>query len=347
MSAAEPPIPMARSEAAGVARAGVLYGLAAYLSWGVAPLYFKIVVARAPALEVVAHRVLWSAVFLVGLVIFRRQWPALRRVILDSPRVLAVLAGTTMLISINWFVFIRVHETDHVLHASLGYFINPLISVALGFAILRERLRPMQVAGVVLAAVAVAYLTIASGEVPLLALVLATTFAIYGLIRKVVAVEAMVGLTIETLLLAPFCAGYLVWAGIEGRGAFGVQSRATDLLLLAGGIVTALPLLWFTCAARRLRLVTVGFLQYLAPSGQFLIAVLVFREPLSADRLTAFIIIWIALAVYSVDAWRTATRREGREGPGGDALCADMIEPAPAQRGSGVPELSSSEASRT
>lgn len=346
MSAGESPSPMARRDAAAVARAGVLYGLAAYLSWGVAPLYFKIVVARAPSLEVVAHRVLWSAVFLVGLVIFRGQWPALRRVLFASPRVLAVLVATTSLISVNWFVFIKVHETDQVLHASLGYFINPLISVALGFAILRERLRLVQVVSVALAALAVAYLTIASGEVPLLALVLAVTFALYGLIRKIVAVEAMVGLTVETLLLAPLCIAFLLWAGVEGRGAFGVQSRGTDALLLAGGIVTALPLLWFTCAARRLRLVTVGFLQYLAPSGQFLIAVLIFREPLSTHRLAAFIIIWIALALYSVDAWRAAKRPESGGPPGGDNRGADIIEPAPTQRGEGAPQRHSSEASR-
>ena len=300
-----------RSDAAATARAGVFYGLAAYLSWGVAPLYFKVVIRHASAWEVLAHRVLWSSVFLLGLIVIRGQGAALRRALFQAPRVLLVLIFTTMLISVNWFVFIWVHETDQVLQASLGYFINPLLSVVLGFVILRERLRRMQTASAVIAALGVAYLTIESGEVPALALLLACTFAAYGLIRKLVAVEAMVGLTVETLILAPLCMAYLAWVGWRGEGAFGVQSRQTDALLLAGGIITALPLLWFTCAARRLRLVTVGFLQYLAPSGQFLIAVLIFDEPLSRAQLGSFIIIWIALAIYSIDAWRAARRRNG------------------------------------
>ncbi len=302
-----------RSHAAATARAGVFYGLAAYLSWGVAPLYFKTVIQHASAWEVLAHRVLWSAVFLLGLVVVRGQWGVLRRVLLRSPRTLIVLLLTTILISVNWFVFIWVHETNQVLQASLGYFINPLLSVALGFVVLRERLRRLQMLSVFVAALGVLYLTIRSGQAPLLALLLACTFASYGLIRKLVSVEAMVGLTIETLLLAPLCISYLLWADSRGQGAFGQGSSSTDALLLAGGVVTALPLLWFTCAARRLRLVTVGFLQYLAPSGQFLIAVLVFDEPLGRDALASFIIIWAALAIYSADAWRAA--RRARSGP--------------------------------
>ncbi len=298
-----------RRDAAATARAGVLYGLGAYVSWGVAPLYFKAVIQHATAWEVLAHRVLWSAVFLLGLVAVRGQVASLRRVLFRAPPTLAVLLLTTVLISVNWFVFIWVHETGQVLQASLGYFINPLLSVLLGFVVLRERLRRLQTASVCVAALGVLYLTIRSGEAPLLALLLACTFASYGLIRKLVSVEAMVGLTVETLLLAPLCIAYLLWADWRGEGAFGQGALSTDALLLAGGVVTALPLLWFTCAARRLRLVTVGFLQYLAPSGQFLMAVFVFDEPLSRDALASFIIIWAALAIYSADAWRAATRR--------------------------------------
>jgi len=312
---------VSRDQAAARARAGVIYGMAAYLSWGIAPLYFKAVIERASALEVLAHRVLWSSVLLLLLVAFRRQGASLRRVFLHTPRVLIVLVGTTALISVNWYVFIRVHDTGQVLQASLGYFINPLISVALGFVFLGERLRRLQWISVIIAASGVTYLTIASREAPALALLLACTFAAYGFIRKLVAVEAMVGLTIETLLLAPLCIGYLAWAHANGRGAFafGRQAISTDLLLLAGGVITALPLLWFTCAARRLRLVTVGFLQYLAPSGQFLIAWLVFHEPLSLQRLICFVVIWTALAIYSFDAISSARaqRIAGPPGAGG------------------------------
>lgn len=297
---------VSRDVATSRARAGVAYGLGAYLWWGVAPLYFKIMVARAPGLEVVAHRILWSSVFLVGLILVRRQGATLWRMMFHTPRVLGVLVCTAALICTNWYLFIWVHETGQVLQASLGYFINPLISVALGFVILGERLRRLQVVAVAIAACGVAYLSIASGEAPVIALALACSFAAYGLIRKLVAVEAMVGQTIETLLLAPLCIGYLIWIQTHGGGTFGAQSRSTDALLIAGGVITAVPLLWFTCAARRLRLVTVGFLQYLAPSGQFLIAWLVFHEPLSTQRLACFVIIWIALAIYSYDAIRSA-----------------------------------------
>lgn len=316
MSRLSAPNLVSRDDTSATARAGVIYGLLAYISWGVAPLYFKVIITRAPALEVLAHRVLWSSVFLLGLVAVRRQLPALRRILLQTPKVLAVLCCTTALISVNWYVFIWVHETGEVLQASLGYFINPLISVALGFVVLGERLRRLQVISVLLAAAGVTYLAVASGEVPTIALVLACTFAAYGLIRKLVAVEAMVGLTVETLLLAPLCIAYLAWAATHGGGAFRVERSAigTDALLLAGGVVTALPLLWFTCAARRLRLVTVGFLQYLAPSGQFFIAWLVFKEPLSTQRLVCFAIIWIALTIYSFDALRASrAARRGRD----------------------------------
>lgn len=297
---------LSRTDAVARARAGVFYGLAAYTWWGVAPIYFKIIVARAPGTEVLAHRILWSSLFLLGLIAVRRQSATLWRVLFHTPRVLLVLVCTASLICVNWYLFIWVHEHDQVLQASLGYFINPLISVALGFLVLGERLRKLQVVAVGLAAVGVVRLTISSGELPVVALLLACSFAAYGLIRKLVAVEAMVGQTIETLLLAPLCIGYLMWTEKHGGGAFRADAIGTDALLIAGGVITALPLMWFTCAARRLRLVTVGFLQYLAPSGQFLLAWLAFKEPLSTQRLVCFVIIWIALGIFSFDAIRAA-----------------------------------------
>lgn len=193
-----------------------------------------------------------------------------------------------------------------MLQASLGYFINPLLSVVLGFFFLGERLRKWQLVGVAIAAMGVLIQTVATGELPLIALLLAATFGAYGLVRKVVRVEALVGLSIETLLLAPVCLGYICWRVGHGESSFTAQDIPTDLLLIAGGLVTALPLLWFTCAARRLRLVTVGFLQYLAPTGQFLIAAFVFDEAITSGRLVSFVFIWIALVIYSVDAWRAS-----------------------------------------
>ena len=291
-----------RDAAPGRTRAGVLYGAAAYGLWGLFPLYFK-AVKQVPALEIVAHRILWSLVLLAGLVLWRRGTAPVRE-LLRTPRTLLVLAVTTVLIAGNWLAFVWAVANGYVLQSSLGYFINPLLNVLLGAIFLRERVRGWQLFGVFLAAIGVGYFTISAGHFPRLALFLAATFGCYGLLRKIARVDALIGLTVETALLAPIALGYLLWLGAHGRSAFGLQSLRMDLLLMLAGLITATPLLWFTEAARRLRLTTMGFLQYLSPTGHFLLAVFAFGEPFTRREVVAFACIWTALVLYSVDAAR-------------------------------------------
>jgi len=284
------------------ARAGVLYGIGAYGLWGVLPLYFK-AVKHVPALEVLCHRILWSLVLLLGLAWLRGSWPAARAA-LCCRRTLLTLCVTTLLIAGNWLVFIWAVANDHVLQASLGYYINPLVNVLLGFLFLRERLRRWQIGAVVLAAIGVGYLTFAGKQFPGLALFLALTFGCYGLLRKTARVDAPVGLTIETALLMPPALAYLGYQMLHGHAVFLRDSLPMDGLLLLAGVVTAAPLLWFTEAARRLRLATLGFLQYLSPTGHFLLAVLAFGEPFTWAHGVTFACIWTALLLYSVEAVR-------------------------------------------
>ncbi len=286
------------------ARAGVAYGLAAYLWWGFAPLYFK-AVATVPPGEVLAHRVVWSTLLLLVLVFTLGRAPAFRAVLADRRTRLALTASMA-LVAVNWFTFIWAVDHDEVLQASLGYFINPLVNVLLGYLVLKERLRRLQTLSVLLALAGVAYLGVSYGEPPVIALLLAFSFGFYGLIRKRVRAEGMVGLTVETLFLTPVALAYLAWLAHAGRLTFGHAGSGLTLLLAASGVVTALPLLWFANAARRLRYATVGFLQYLAPSFQFLLAVAVFGEPFTRAHAVAFPLIWAALAIYSLDALRAA-----------------------------------------
>lgn len=285
-------------------RVGALYGIAAYGFWGLVPLYFKAVERVAP-LEVLAHRVLWSVAFLAVLMVVRRNWRTAIAAVRDR-RTLLILSATTVLIAVNWVTFIYAVAHDQVMQASLGYFINPLLSVLLGFVFLRERLRRWQQVSVGLAAVGVTYLALASGVVPGLALIMASTFGFYGLLRKIARVDTLSGLTVETsLLLAPALA-FLVVQMARGQAAFGAGSARLDLLLMAAGLITAVPLLWFAAAAHRLPLATLGFLQYLAPTGHFLLAVLAFGEPFTHVQMISFGCIWTALVLYSADAVRNA-----------------------------------------
>ncbi len=286
------------------ARAGVIYGLAAYGWWGLVPIYFKLVV-QVPAVEVLAHRVVWSVLLLAVWMRIRGRWRVAAVALRDRSTVLTLL-GTTTLIAGNWYLFIWAVGHDRILQASLGYFINPLVNVLLGFVFLGERLRKWQTVSVALAAAGVIYLTVGYGRFPWIALILAGSFGSYGLLRKVAPVDALIGLTAETLLLLPLALAYLVYAGVGQHLTFGHGPRTLDLLLMAAGVVTAVPLLWFTNAAKRLRLATMGFLQYLAPTGHFLLAVIVYREPFVLDHAITFGCIWTALAVYSFDTVRAA-----------------------------------------
>ena len=283
-------------------RAGFLFGLGAYLVWGVMPLYFK-ALAHVSALEIVAHRVLWSLVFLGALVALWRRWPAIRTA-LANRKVLATLAITTLLIGVNWLTFIYAVVAGHVLEGSLGYYLNPLVNVLLGVVLLKEKLTRAQVFATLLAASGVAVLAAGAGSGLWISLTLAATFAIYGFLRKIVDVDSVEGLTIETFLLAPIALAWLLWLRNEGSAAFTSIGIGTDLLLVFGGALTAIPLLMFTAAARRLPYSTLGFLQYIAPSLQFLLAVLVFGEPLTTAHIICFGAIWTALAIFSFEGLR-------------------------------------------
>jgi len=297
------------------ARVGLLYGLGAYLWWGVAPIYFHLL-AHLPALTVLAHRIAWSVVFLAAIIASQRRWREVFVVARDR-RLLAWLALSAALVSVNWFVFIHAVETGRVLHASLGYYINPLISVVLGWAVLRERLRPWQWVSVALAAVGVAVSAAGSGGFPWIAITLACSFALYGLVRKVIRAGPLIGLLIETLIVLPPSLAVIIGDPLDANSE--IDARAIVLLMLAG-VVTAVPLLWFVAAARRLPLSTIGFLQYLAPSVQFLMAIAFLGESLDARRAITFALIWIALAVFSLDSWRrlragaTSARNPDRDG---------------------------------
>ncbi|HVR99069.1 MAG TPA: EamA family transporter RarD [Thermoanaerobaculia bacterium] len=290
-------------------RTGVLYGLAAYGWWGLAVIYFK-AVAHVPPLEVLAQRVVWSVPLLFGLLALRGRLGEVRAVLRDR-RTLAILFLTTLLIGSNWLIYITAVTTGHILQSSLGYYINPLVNVMLGMAALGERLRPAQWASVLLAAAGVLYLAFSYGRPPWFALSLAATFALYGLLRKTVRAEGSVGLTVETSLMLPAALVFLLVQATQGRPAFGHVSLQTDLLLLASGLMTAMPLVWFANAIRRLPLTTMGFLQYLSPTLQFLLAVAVYGEPFTRAHLVTFGCIWAALALYSVDAALAARRTRG------------------------------------
>lgn len=292
-------------------RVGVVYGVLAYGAWGVVPFYFK-AVSAVPAMQVLMHRIVWSVVLLSLLMLLRRQWGVARNALRHRRTALTLLASS-VLIAINWFVFIWSVENGRVLEASLGYFINPLVNVLLGFVFLGERMRRLQTLGVVLAGVGVALQTYLVGSLPVVSLVLAFSFGFYALLRKTARVESLVGLTMETYVLLPFALAYLAYVEAQGRGAFLAVSLQLDLLLVAAGVVTAAPLLWFAAAARRIQLTTMGFLQYLAPTGHIFCA-LYFGEELPWQRLLAFCFIWLAVIVYSTDALLNRPRRRPKSG---------------------------------
>jgi chloramphenicol-sensitive protein RarD len=281
---------------------GVVYAASAFLIWGISPIYWKALRA-VPALEIILHRMVWSFFFLVPLVIIMRRWQEFKDA-LKNYRTLLILLFTALIVGGNWLLYIWAVNNDYLLQASLGYFINPLVNIVLGMAFLKERLRPPQIVAVLLAAAGVLYLTIYYGEFPWIALTLAVSFGIYGLIRKIAPVGSLVGLTVETLLLSIPALGYLFYLDSHGAGSFLRVSLKLDLLLMGCAIATATPLLFFTLGARRLYLSTVGLLQYIAPSCMFFLAVFLFREPFAKAQVVTFLFIWTALAIYSTDSFR-------------------------------------------
>jgi chloramphenicol-sensitive protein RarD len=299
---AQTPGAAAVPSAAAQHRSGLLAAIGAFLFWGVFPLYLNLL-APVPALEILAHRIVWCCVFVLGWVAVRGELGAIRAA-LANPGSRLRLAGSGVLISINWLTYVWAINNGHVIDASLGYFINPLVSVLLGVVVLSERLNRAQWTAVGIAAAGVIYLALVTGRPPWISLVLALSFGLYGLIRKVVAVESLPALATETLVLTPLAAGYLLWVGLHGSGAFGRLGMSTDLLLLGSGIATAVPLALFAYGARRIPLSTVGLTQYLAPTMQFLLGVFFFGEPFTRARAIGFTLIWCALAIYAADGLR-------------------------------------------
>ena len=288
---------------------GVLYAVGANLLWGFLPVYWKALKA-VPPVEILAHRIIWSFIFLALLMTLRKRWAALREK-LRCRRTLAAFLGSSGLIAVNWLLYIWAVNTGHLVETSLGYFINPLVNVVLGFLFLRERLNRPQTVAVILAGAGLLFLTWRYGGLPWIALGLAFSFGFYGLIKKVGALSASEGLTFETAVLSAPALAYLVLVGAGSTGAFGRAAGPTALLVLSG-VVTAYPMLLFAGAARRIPLATVGFLGYISPSLQFILGVLVYREPFDAARLVGFVIIWVALAIYSVDGILAARRKNNR-----------------------------------
>lgn len=288
---------------------GIVFALTAYLMWGVFPLYFKQVQSVAP-LEVLANRMLWSLVFVAALLTVLRgtRWP---RELLRSRPPIGWFALSAVAVSINWLIYIWAVNSGHIVDASLGYFINPLLNVLIGAVFLHERLRPAHWAAVLLAALGVAWLTWSAGELPWIGLTLAISFSAYGLLRKRAPLGAIEGLAVETALLAPAALAYLAWLGVHHQSEFvAALSDGRPALvawLLLAGPITAVPLLFFAAGARRIPFATLGILQYVGPSLQLLIGVQLYGEPFGADKLLAYGAIWIALAIFSIDGllqWR-------------------------------------------
>jgi chloramphenicol-sensitive protein RarD len=278
-------------------RTGIFSAALAFIAWGLFPLYFH-AIKEVPPVQILAHRMLWSLLFLLIVLAVRRQWAWLNLV--RQPRVLGSFIASAILLSANWLVYIWSVNNGHVIEASLGYFINPLVNIVLGYLLLKERMRRGQWAAIAVAALGVAWLTWQAGTVPWISLVLAATFGGYGLMRKTAALGALEGLSFETMVLFPLAAVYLGWLTLHGDNAFiNTTSDATRLLLVAAGPVTAIPLLLFASGARQIPLSVLGLLQYVTPTLQFLLGVWLFHEALTPARLVGFVLIWGALALFA------------------------------------------------
>ena len=299
------PQPTDRIDGRGLAAAAT-----AFFIWGLMPLYLK-TLHSVPILQITAHRLVWGCVFAFVWLAWRGILPQVRAALLD-PRTAWRLALSAVLISANWIAYVYGVANDRVVETSLGYFINPLVNVLLGVAVLSERLNRVQWVAVALAGLAVAYLTWIAGRAPWIALVLALSFGLYGLLRKVVDVDALAGLAAETALIAPIGAGYLIFLELSGAGSLGHAGPFTDVLLLAGGPLTAIPLALFAFGARRVLYATVGLLQYVGPTLQLLLGVFLYGEPFPAARMIGFGLIWLALIIYAAEGlWRAARARAG------------------------------------
>ena len=294
-------------------RSGILSAALAFLCWGLFPIYFH-ALGDVPPVQILAHRVLWSLGFLLVVLAFRRQWKWLSLV--RQPRVFWSFAASALLLSANWLVYIWAVKNGHVIEASLGYFINPLVNIMFGYLLLKERMRPAQWGAIAIAALGVGWLTWQSGTVPWIALFLAASFGGYGLLRKTAALGALEGLSFETMVLFPFAAAYVGWLTVTGDNAFlNAPLDSTRILLVMAGPITAIPLLLFATGARKIPLSILGLLQYLSPTIQFLLGVWLFHEAFSSDRLVGFLMIWAALALFAGEGLLRSRAAPGRAKP--------------------------------
>jgi chloramphenicol-sensitive protein RarD len=281
-------------------RTGILSAALAFLCWGLFPLYFH-AISEVPPMQILVHRVLWSLLFLAIILTMRQQWKWLGE-LRTQPRVMLSFALSSLLLSGNWLLYIWAVNSGHVIEASLGYFINPLVNVMLGYLVLKERLRVGQWAAIGLAALGVLWLTWQAGHMPWIALILAASFGGYGLMRKTAALGALEGLSFETMILFPFALAYIVWLTLHGQNSFiTTTSDSTRWLLVAAGPITAIPLLLFASGARKIPLSVLGLLQYIGPTIQLSLGIFLFHEAFTAARLAGFALIWSALALYAAE----------------------------------------------
>ncbi len=282
-------------------KSGMVYALVTYSIWGIFPLYWKLLL-HVPPQQILAHRIVWSMIFLFIILAWRKERLFIQY--LASPKILSTLVLSGFLIGVNWFTYIYAVNNDHIVDASLGYYINPMVSVFLGMIFLKERLSRLQGIAVAFAFAGVGFLSVHYGKLPVISLVLAFSFGLYGLIRKKANLQSMPGLMVETLLLSPVALWYIWHVNMQGTGAFGHYSTFTDILLIMGGPVTALPLFWFGIAATRIPLSMLGFFQYLTPTIQLLIGVFVFREAFQAAYMISFVLVWIGLGIFTYSVIR-------------------------------------------
>jgi chloramphenicol-sensitive protein RarD len=288
-------------------KAGILYAIAAYALWGLFPIYWKSM-QTVPATEILCHRMVWSLVVMVVILGIKKRWLWLRRAVTD-PATLITFLGTASLLAVNWFTYVWAVNSGHLIEASLGYFINPLFTVLLGVLFLRERPRFWQWSAIVVATCGILFLTMKYGAFPWIALVLASTFGIFSLLRKTTSLDTIEGLSLETMILFIPAVAYLLYLEHADMASFVHAGTATTILLSLAGLVTLLPLLFFVTAARKITLTNLGMLQYIAPTFQFLLGVFVYGEPFTRTRLIGFIIIWIALLIYSVESFLVGSKK--------------------------------------
>ena len=292
----------------------LIAGIAAFSTWGLIPVYWKLL-KTVPAAEVLAHRFLWTSLFLIGLLTWQQRWPEVKDVV-RSRRATFYCLAAGLAIAINWFFFIFAVNIGRVVETSLGYFMTPLVNVLFGAIFLRERLTRLQIISVALATAGVLYLTFGYGRFPWIAVTLCSTFGLYGFLRKKSGTAAIPGLFLETIMLVPAAIAYLVFLKASGALLFDRSGWLLSILLLSTGVVTAVPLFWFGYAARYLRLTTLGFLQYLAPTGSFFLGVFLYHEPFTRGHLVTFSFIWVALAIFTYEAvtrWRSGRVRDAME----------------------------------